>query len=183
MARISSRTRDAAAFLKHPENLDEFLVFRLWNLSRLAVHSVGLRLHLEAGISRRDHRVLAYLSKQPGVSLTQLAQKAGLDPVVTSRCVASLVARGLIAKTRLSSNKRLVVLTLTDIGRAVYERARSCGRKYNIDFAGCLSDEEARQLNVLLTKLEGRARHLTKCENSGSTIANIDFTLLEKELR
>src|SRR5712671_6182430 len=126
MARISSRTRDAAAFLKHPENLDDFLVFRLWNLSRLAGRSVGLMLHSEAGISRRDSRVLAYVSKQPGVSLTQLAQIAGIDPVVTSRCVASLVARGLIAKNRLGSNKRLVVLTLTNMGRAVYERARRC---------------------------------------------------------
>ena len=136
MARISSRTRDAAAFLKHPESLDDFLVFRLWNLSRLAGHSVGLMLHREAGMSRRDLRVVAYVSKQPGVSLTQLAQIAGIDTVVTSRCVASLVARGLIAKTWLGSNKRLVALMLTDFGRAVYERARSCGQKYNIDFAG-----------------------------------------------
>jgi len=72
----------------------------------------------------------------------------------------------LIAKTRLGSNKRLVALKLTDIGRAVYERARSCGKKYNIDFAGCLSDDEARQLDALLTNLEGRARALTKQEIS-----------------
>jgi DNA-binding MarR family transcriptional regulator len=168
MASISSRTRDAAALLKHPENLDEFLGFRLWNLSRLAGHSIGLMLHREAGISRRDSRVLAYLSKQPGVSLTQLAQNAGLDPVVTSRCVTSLVARGLIAKTRRGSNKRLVVLALTDRGRAVYERARRCGRTYNIEFAGCLSDEEARQLDALLTRLEVRARELTRAEISRS---------------
>jgi DNA-binding MarR family transcriptional regulator len=180
MARISSRGRDAAAFLKHPESLDDFLVFRLWNLSRLAGHRVGLMLHREAGISRRDSRVLAYVSKQPGVSLTQLAQIAGIDPVVTSRCVASLVARGLIAKTRLGSNKRLVVLTLSDKGRAVYERARGCGQKYNIDFAECLSDEEARQLDVLLTRLEGRARDLTKWEISKSGSAEIDFSMLER---
>jgi DNA-binding MarR family transcriptional regulator len=165
MTRIS-RTRDAAAFLKHPENIDDFLLFRIYNLSRLAAYGVGLMLHREAGISRRDSRILAYMSRHPGMSLTQLAQIAGLDPVVTSRCVASLVARGLIAKTRLCSNKRLVVLTLTNIGRATYERARSGGQKYNIDFAACLSDEEATQLDVLLTKLECRARELTKREVS-----------------
>src|SRR5439155_23731633 len=118
--------------------------------------------------------------KQPGVNLTQLAQLAGIDPVVTSRCVASLVARGLIAKTRLGSNKRLVVLTLTDIGRAIYERARSCGQKYNIDFAGCLSDEEARQLDALLTKLEGRARALTQRKISRNGRADIDFSMFER---
>ena len=180
MASISSRGKDAAAVLKHPESLDDFLVFRLWNLSRLAGHSVGLMLHREASISKRDSRVLAYVSKQPGVSLTQLAQIAGIDPVVTSRCVASLVARGLIAKTRLGSNKRLVVLTLTDIGRAVYERARSCGQKYNVDLAGCLSDEEARQLDALLTKLEGRARVLTKPEICKNGRAEIGFSMLER---
>src|SRR5882672_10182593 len=92
-----------------PQNIDDFLLFRLFKLSRLALHGVGLLLRREAAISRRDSRILAYVSKRPGVSLTQLAQIAELDPVVTSRCVASLVARGLIAKTRLRSNKRIVV--------------------------------------------------------------------------
>ena len=163
---LSSRTTDAAAFLKYPQNIDDFLLFRLFKLSRLALHGVGLLLRREAAISRRDSRILAYVSKRPGVSLTQLAQIAELDPVVTSRCVASLVARGLIAKTRLRSNKRIVVLTLTNIGRATYERARSVGQKYNIDFAACLSDEEATQLDGFLTKLEGRAKELTEREIS-----------------
>lgn len=168
---LSSRTSDAAASLKYPENIDDFLLFRLHKLSRRALYGVGLMLHRDAGISRRDSRILAYMSKHPGVSLTRLAQIAELDPVVTSRCVASLVARGLIAKTRLCSNKRLVVLTLTNSGRATYERARSSGRKYNIDFAACLSDQEAIQLDVLLTKLEGRARELTEREVSNTRSA------------
>jgi DNA-binding MarR family transcriptional regulator len=163
---LSSRTTDAAAFLKYPQNIDDFLLFRLYKLSRLALHGVGLMLRREAAISRRDSRILAYVSKRPGVCLTQLAQIAELDPVVTSRCVVNLVARGLIAKTRLRSNKRLVVLTLTNIGRTTYERERSVGQKYNIDFAACLSNEEATQLDVLLTKLEGRARELTEREVS-----------------
>jgi len=177
---LSSRTTDAAAFLKYPQNIDDFLLFRLFKLSRLALHGVGLLLRREAAISRRDSRILAYVSKRPGVSLTQLAQIAELDPVVTSRCVASLVARGLIAKNRLGSNKRLVVLTLTNMGRAVYERARRCGQKYNIDFAGCLNDEEARELDMLLTRLEGRARDLTQRKISKSGRAEIDFSMLER---
>jgi DNA-binding MarR family transcriptional regulator len=167
MARISpTPARDAASFLKHPESIDDFLLFRLHKLSRLALRRVGLVLHREAGISRRDSRIMAYVSKLPGVSLTQLAQIAELDPVVTSRCVANLVARGLIAKTRRRSNKRLVVLTLTDVGCETYKRAHRAGRKYNVDFAACLSDEEATQLDLLLTKLEDRARELTEREVS-----------------
>jgi DNA-binding MarR family transcriptional regulator len=164
--KLSSTTRDAAAVLKYPQNIDDFLLFRLYKFSRMALHGVGLKLRREAAISRRDSRILAYLSKREGVSLTELAQIAELDPVVTSRCVANLVARGLIAKTRLHSNKRLVVLTLTNIGRTTYERARSVGQKYNIDMAACLSNEEATQLDILLTKLEGRARELTEREIS-----------------
>jgi DNA-binding MarR family transcriptional regulator len=169
---LSTGTRDdAAALLKHPETIDDFLLFRLYNLSRLAAHGVDLMLHREAGISKRDSRILAYMSRHPDVSLTQLAQIAGLDPVVTSRCVASLVARGLIAKTRLCSNKRLVVLTLTNLGRATYESARRAGQRYNIGFAACLSDEEATQLDLLLAKLEGQARELTEQEVSKTRCA------------
>ena len=157
---------DAGFLIKHPETLDDFLLFRLYNLSKLAAHGVGLMLHREAGISRRDSRILAYVGKHPGVSLTQLARIAELDTVVTSRCVAHLVARGMLVKTRMRSNKRLAVLALSEVGKVTYEQARCAGRQYNIDFSDCLSDREAGLLDVLLTKLEHKAKELTEREIS-----------------
>jgi DNA-binding MarR family transcriptional regulator len=156
----------APVFFKRPEYIEDFLTFRIYNFSKLAARGISLMLRREAGISLRDSRILAFVGKRPDMSLTELAHVAELDPVVTSRCVANLVARGLIAKTRLPSNKRLIVLALTDVGRAIYEQARNCGQRYNIDFATCLSEVEADLLDELLVKLKHKARELIQREEA-----------------
>jgi DNA-binding MarR family transcriptional regulator len=150
--------------LKHPEHIDEFLLYRLHNLARLATQGVGLMFRRELGISRRDWRILAFVGKYPDASLTQLAESAALDMVVASRCVANMVNKGLIAKTRLPENKRVTVLALTEAGRIAYEQARVSGQRYNTEFAACLSDEEAVLLDGLLKRMEQQAAQLTQRE-------------------
>lgn len=150
--------------LKHPAHIEEFLLYRIHNLARLATQGVGLMFRREMGISRRDWRILAFVGRYPDLNLTRLAELASLDTVVASRCVAQLVKRGLIASSRLPSNKRITVLTLTEAGKVAYERARAGGQKYNIEFVACLSDEEAGVLDALLTRLEQRAEELTQRE-------------------
>ncbi|HZZ04316.1 MarR family winged helix-turn-helix transcriptional regulator [Paraburkholderia sp.] len=150
--------------LKHPEHIDEFLLYRLHNLARVATQGVGLMFRRELGISRRDWRILAFVGKYPDASLTQLAEAAALDMVVASRCVANMVKKGLIAKTRLPENKRVTVLALTEAGRIAYEQARVSGQRYNTEFAACLSDEEALLLDGLLKRMEQQAVQLTQRE-------------------
>lgn len=164
----------AASALKNPGNIDEFLLYRLHNLARVAVHGVGLMFRREIGISRRDWRILAFVGRYPDMSLTRLAELAALDTVVASRCVAHLVKGGLIANARLPSNKRITVLTLTHAGRIAYERARASGQQYNIEFMEGLSDEEAGLLDGLLTRLEQRAEELTQREIRKSGSASDD---------
>jgi DNA-binding MarR family transcriptional regulator len=154
--------------LKHPEHIDEFLLYRLHNLARVAVQGAGLMFRRELGITRRDWRILAFVGKYPDASLTRLAEQAALDMVVASRCVANMVNKGLIAKTRLPENKRVTVLALTEAGRQVYEHARNSGQRYNTEFAACLSDEEAVLLDGLLKRMEQQALLLNQREMAKS---------------
>lgn len=172
--RSPSPSAPAAPLLKNPEHIEDFLLYRMHNLTRLAVRGVGLMFQREVGISRRDWRILAFVGKTPQVSLSDLAALAKLDMVVTSRCVAALVDAGLIAKVRLAANKRITALTLTEAGRAAYERARIGGQRYNREFTACLSDEEAALFDRLLIRLEQQARALTQreVEKSGGTPAD-----------
>ncbi|MFM0228963.1 MarR family winged helix-turn-helix transcriptional regulator [Paraburkholderia sediminicola] len=145
------------------------LIERIQVVARVATQGVGLMFRRELGISRRDWRILAFVGKYPDASLTQLAELAALDMVVASRCVANMVKKGLIAKTRLPENKRVTVLALTGAGRIAYEQARVSGQRYNTEFASCLSDEEAHLLDGLLKRMEQQAAQLTQREirNSG----------------
>jgi DNA-binding MarR family transcriptional regulator len=152
--------------MKKPENIEDFLAFRLFNLSKLAVRGLGIMLRRELNISKRDWRILAYVGQRPDMSLTELSAVAELDPVVTSRGVDKLVARGVILKKRLASNKRLLVLSLSSTGQAFYERALNGSKLYNMDFAACLSQEEAVVLDALLSKLGLRAAELIEQESA-----------------
>lgn len=86
--------------------------------------------------------------------------------------MARLVGSGIIAKTRLPSNKRLLVLSLTDAGQAIYEQARQETKAYNVDLADCLNDREAACLDMLLKKLVERATELIQREAAEGGLAD-----------
>lgn len=147
----------ATPVLKAPHEIQDFLLYRLFCITRSALRGTDAKYRSELGISRREWRVLAHLAQSSDASLKALAADAGLDVVVASRCVAELVARGLVSKQRWSENKRIVSMRLTDTGRGLATRARVLATEYNTNFADCLTDEEAVLLDDLLHKLERQA--------------------------
>jgi DNA-binding MarR family transcriptional regulator len=157
----SPGTVPAPPVIKNPQHIDDFLLYRMHNLTRAGARGVGLMFRREIGISRRDWRILAFVGQFPRLSLTDLSTIAGLDTVIASRCVADLVERKLVSKSRLPSNKRLTVLTLTEPGQSAYQRALDGGRAYNMLLASCLTDDEASVLDGLLSRLEDQVARLT----------------------
>ncbi|MGJ4918399.1 MarR family winged helix-turn-helix transcriptional regulator [Bradyrhizobium oligotrophicum] len=157
----STLSRNVMSNLKDPSNIDEYLAFRIYNLGKLAARGAGIMLRRELGIGRRDWRILAYVAQRPGISLSELAEVADIELEPASRGVGRLVGSGIIAKTRLPKNKRLLALSLTDTGQALYEQAQRITKAYNRDLAACLSDEHAQILDMLLRRLSERAAELT----------------------
>ncbi|MFN7043153.1 MAG: MarR family winged helix-turn-helix transcriptional regulator [Acidovorax temperans] len=143
--------------LKNPQNIAEFLVYRLFRLVGVALRGTDDMYKRELGISRREWRILAYLERTPDASLKTLAADSRVDTVVASRLVSTMVERGLLMKQRDPSNKRMISLRLTDLGQQVHGKALSLGTKYNRRLASCLSDDEARALESLFLKLERQA--------------------------
>ncbi len=127
----TSDTSDMSALplLKRPAHIDEFLLYRLHTLTRIATQGVGLMFRRDIGVSRREWRVLAFVGRFPDLNLTRLADLAGLDTVIASRSVTQLVRRGLLVNTRAPANKRVSVLRLTEAGEAVHARAHAAARR------------------------------------------------------
>lgn len=153
---------------RHPERLDEYLIYHLHAVTRAATTGIDVHLRRTLGISRRDWRVLAFLADMPqGVGLTEFAASAGLDKVVASRRVTSLVDRGLVARTRHAEDGRAVVLRLTPRGQAQHAAARQATAGYNARFAACLSAEEAAMLQAVLPRLAAQAGAFLRDERQG----------------
>ena len=143
--------------LQAPARLVDFINYRLYHLSRVAMAASGLHLRASAGVSRREWRMLAFLGEQPGTRLTELAASAGLDKVLASRAVHALMEKGLVCKTAQAADRRAAAFTLTDEGEAVYAAAFGGARDFNCELAGCLDSDEAEVFSRCLDKLHVQA--------------------------
>jgi MarR family transcriptional regulator for hemolysin len=66
-------------------------------------------------------RALAFVNRNEGSSLWQVAHHMGLTPPSTSRLVDNLIARGLMARSDHPADRRRVQLTVTVHGIAILE--------------------------------------------------------------
>lgn len=73
-------------------------------------------------------RVLAFLGRTPGATLSAVADYVGLTLSSTSLQITSLVARNLVERTESPADRRCLILTLTAEGRAQLDAAANSAR-------------------------------------------------------
>jgi len=149
--------QETSGTLQAPGRLVDFINYRLYHLSRVAMAASGLHLRAAAGVSRREWRMLAFLGEQPGTQLTELAASAGLDKVLASRAVHGLIDKGLVRRDSREGDRRAAAFRLTEAGESVYAAAFARARDVNRELAGCLNEDEAEMFSRCLDKLHGQA--------------------------
>jgi len=83
-----------------------------------------MRRHRGPGLSVPQFRALAFLGRQGGPSLSEVAEHIGLTLPAMSQSIDGLVARGLVARRVSTADRRRITLTLTAAGRSVLAVAR-----------------------------------------------------------
>ncbi len=149
--------------LRAPQALGDLLIYRLGRLYATA-GAMTLRVcEGEFGIPRREWRLLAVLGEmgESGeLQPSQLATRAELDRARTSRALAGLQAKGLVARQAVASDRRLARVTLTAQGRALHTRMLPRVAAINGAILAELSDAEVAQLDHLLHALQQQATQL-----------------------
>lgn len=102
------------------------------------------------GLSGRQYMVLAVLSTDAPPSQLELAGLCGLLPAQVVPVIDELERRGFVARQRSEADRRRSVVTLTDTGREILERADELGRS--------LVDAIEPEARDTLAKALGRAR-------------------------
>jgi DNA-binding MarR family transcriptional regulator len=112
-----------------------------------------------ADLSMREYDVLYTLSKCPEpIGLTELNRHVLLSQPALSRMVDRLASRGLVSRTTHPADGRVVLLALTEAGRAVQQRiGRRHGRSVAQSMLAGLTPGELRQLEELCAKLAAAA--------------------------
>ena len=115
------------------------------------------------GLTYTQYIALLALWEEDGISVSALGERLMLDNGTLSPLLKKLDAAGLIERRRSSEDERVVVLTLTDEGRALQEKAKDVPAHV----AGCieLPPEKAQALYGLLYELPGNQKKRSDHEN------------------
>ena len=115
------------------------------------------------GLTYTQYIALLALWEEDGISVSALGERLMLDNGTLSPLLKKLEAAGLVERRRSSEDERVVVLTLTDEGRALQEKAKDVPAHV----AGCieLQPEKAQALYGLLYELLGNQKKRSDNEN------------------
>jgi DNA-binding MarR family transcriptional regulator len=93
-------------------------------------------------LSLPQFRTLIRLRWHPGVSISDIAEHLGLALSTTSQLVDGLVKRGYVTRESAVGDRRRMVVTLTDAGRAMLETVRAAAQARMAEQVAALTPEE-----------------------------------------
>ena len=117
---------------------------------------LSARLEARHGLTLSDFDVLAqlYLAPERALRRIDLARQVLLTASGITRLLDGLERAGWVAKRRCDTDARVTYAVLTDDGARKFEDAQASHRADVEELFGSrLSDDERRQLELLLTKL------------------------------
>lgn len=134
----------------NPLSLDNQLCFPLYAASRELIRLYKPFLD-PLDLTYPQYVAMMSLWEHDGVKVSELGKRLHLDSATLTPLLKRLEGRGYIQRQRSQEDERAVIVTLTDEGRALRERALEVPKC----IASCiaLAPEEALQLKALLEKL------------------------------
>ena len=129
------------------EDLASELPRRVSGLARMLYGATG------STIPRGMRSVLFALSAKP-LQISQIARQEGIGQSAATRMVARLESLGLVRRERSAPDRRVVMVSVTERGRAELEYMREQSRRVMREVLRDLSARELRQLSQASDALE-----------------------------
>jgi len=148
--------------------LDRQLCFPLWAAARKVT---GLyRPVLEPlGLTYTQYIVLLALWEKDGISVREIGERLFLDSGTLTPLLKKLEAQGRVVRTRSTDDERVVLVRLTDEGRALRERASHV--PFDVGSCVTLPADDAIQLHRILHALLSGDLDVG-CERAGTSGAD-----------
>lgn len=131
------------------------LPFRLRTLQAL-LRPDGQALIDALGIEIGEVGVLSVIGQNPGISQNDVATAVVLKKSAVTKIVSGLEERGLVARQRVSQDRRVNALTLTTDGAALLDRIRAATRDLNDDLFEGIPDEKRLAFFDIIDKVSDR---------------------------
>ena len=113
------------------------------------------------------HSFVLAISKNPGLSQDQLAQRLCFNKSTVARSLAHLEAHGYVTRTSSASDRRVTVVYPTDKMLAVYPSSREIAVEWNRLLAEGIEEEHIKIFMSVLDRMDVRAKELVADGNGG----------------
>ncbi|WP_195574638.1 MarR family winged helix-turn-helix transcriptional regulator [Paenibacillus sp. 1001270B_150601_E10] len=107
-------------------------------------------------MSMNQFRLLCILRKQGSTQINELAEKLGVTAGAITGMADKLMDRGLVVRTRISTDRRAVLLEITDEGNGYIDKLAEKQRETLIALFGTLSQEDIEHLQRIFTEMLNR---------------------------
>jgi MarR family transcriptional regulator, organic hydroperoxide resistance regulator len=121
-------------------------------VSRVHRQHAGALLH-GLGLSAGQELLLMLLWDKEPRSQADLTRELAIEPPTTSKMLSRLERGGLIARERSELDRRTVLVTLTDAGRALEGPVNAAWRTLEEDTVAALTPEDQDNLVILLGRV------------------------------
>ena len=147
--------------------LEKFLPYRLSVLSNRVSQGIAQTYQQRFGLSVTEWRVIALIGRFPGLSASEVAQRAAMDKVAISRAVRNLLDQGRIEREASADDRRTRHLTLSATGQAIYQEIVPAALDYEQLLISALNPEEQRVFEQLMDRLQTKAGQMIDAETAG----------------
>lgn len=146
--------------------LEQFLPYRLSVLSNRVSQGIAQTYQEPFGLSVTEWRVIALIGRFPGLSASEVAQRSAMDKVAISRAVRNLLDQGRIEREASADDRRTRHLMLSASGQAIYREIVPAALDYERRLISALDQEQQRQLEQLIDRLQRRAAELIETDSN-----------------
>jgi DNA-binding MarR family transcriptional regulator len=150
----------AISRLADPQEHDDLLNYQLKQLVRLGGAPAIRLCEGRYGIARLEWRLIAALVETGPLSPMALAARARIEEGRTSRTLAKLRDKGLVARETDPAHGKRTVVKVTEAGRRLHAELWPQLAAINRRLVAALDDEEARVLEICLRKLTEHAQRI-----------------------
>lgn len=127
-------------------HLDQQMCFALYS-ANLALHKVYRKLLSELDLTYPQYLVMLVLWQRDDVTVSDIGEKLFLDSATLTPLLKRLESAGLLVRQRAKADERQVIITLTEPGKALKEKAKSipeaimCATECNLDEMSALKGQ------------------------------------------
>ena len=113
-----------------------------------------MRSHSADSLSIPQLRSLSFINRNPGTSLSEVAEHLGVTCATASTTIERLVQRHLVQRTENPQERRRVVLNLTEEGKLLFTQSQEKTSAHIADILDGLTPEQVSHIEEGLTLLK-----------------------------